>query len=119
MRTSVVKANTIHAMFIDDDAATNMLHIIAAQNVKLADETTAHTSAVDALDELKHTPTDDFPSYIFVDVNMPQMNGHEFMTALKSGTHYNPDETCVIFLTGSLDIKDLVRADENEVKRYH
>lgn len=107
------------AMFIDDDQATNTLHTVVARSVNFADDLCTHTSATEALEELRRTPSEEFPSYLFVDVNMPQMDGHQFMQSLKKMDGYDEQRTQVIFLTGSLDIKDVVRADENDVKHYH
>ena len=95
-------------MFIDDDQATNVLHCIGAQNVRLADYITTHTNATDALEELRFANNAEFPSFLFVDVNMPGVNGHEFMDELKKLKGYDPKQTCVVFVTGSLDIKDMV-----------
>lgn len=106
-------------MFVDDDMATNALNIIAAKKAKLADHFSAYDSASEALEDLERLTQDEFPHYLFVDVNMPELDGHRFMTALKTTTAYNPERTIVVFLTGSLDIKDVVRADDNEVKYYH
>lgn len=106
------------AMFIDDDQATNLLHRIAAENVRLADDIITHTSATSALDELRDTPKNEFPAFLFVDVNMPNMDGHSFMGELKKLDGYDPKQTCVVFVTGSLSMKDVVLADENEVHCY-
>lgn len=118
MYTVNTQSCTRTAMFIDDDQATNVLHCIGAQNVRLADSISTHTSATAALEELKFTPKEEFPSFLFVDVNMPGINGHEFMNELKKLKSYNPKHTCVVFVTGSLDIKDVVLADENDVHCY-
>ena len=118
MNTLSTQVRTNSAMFIDDDAATNVIHRIAAQNVRLADDISTHTSAAAALEELKFTPRSEFPSFLFVDVNMPSMNGHDFMQQLKKLNGYDPKQTCVVFVTGSLDMKDVVLADENEVHCY-
>lgn len=106
------------AFFIDDDTATNMLHYIAAQDLRLADDIQLFTSAFAALQTLRCMDASDFPEYIFVDVNMPAMNGHDFMNELKSIKNYDPSKTCVIFVTGSLKAEDMVKADQNEVRCY-
>lgn len=118
MKTTRTISRIKSAMFIDDDAATNMLHLMAAQNVRLAEDLSTHTSATAALEELKYTPTEEFPSFLFVDVNMPRVSGHDFMSELKTFKGYDPQQTCVVFVTGSLDIKDVILADENEVHCY-
>lgn len=118
MHTVNTQLHTKTAMFIDDDQATNVLHCIGAQNVRLADSISTHTSATLALEELKYTPESEFPSFLFVDVSMPGVNGHEFMDGVKKLKGYDPKQTCVVFVTGSLDIRDMVMADENDVHCY-
>ncbi len=118
MITNYTQRNTSKAMFIDDDHATNVYHSINAKEAELAQEVATHTNAVAALTELRNTPKEAFPAYLFVDINMPSMSGHEFMTELRKLEGYDPQQTCVVFVTSSLSMKDVVLADENKVDQY-
>lgn len=108
-----------HVMFIDDDMATNFLHGAIATDYRLANELTFHKNPHEALEELSTLNIKQFPELIFVDVNMPYMNGHEFMQQLRFLAGYDKDRTCVTFLTGAYNMRDLMQADENQVDCYY
>jgi two-component SAPR family response regulator len=112
------KINSI--VFIDDDEATNAYHKVMCEKIGCGDKVKFFPTAQSALDYLKSIGSKyDFPDLIFVDINMPEMNGHEFVTQVQDMSGYNPDRTTIAHLTASLDIKDVIKSDENEVEHYY
>lgn len=106
--------------FIDDDEATNAFHNALAQDYELAEEIHLFDnalSAIKALDAIEDKY--DFPEVIFVDINMPKIDGHEFATRIQDMAGYNENRTCIALLTNSKDINDVVKADENQVEFYY
>ncbi len=107
-------------VFIDDDIYTNEYHKRFAAKVGLAKEVICFETGEKALEYLKAiTEKYDFPELILADINMPQMNGHEFVKEVSNMYGYNPLRTVVAFLTASKDAKDMLKANEEDVEFYY
>ncbi|WP_175489795.1 response regulator [Algibacter lectus] len=68
-------------LFIDDDKATNFLNKHIAKKNASVSSTVLVDSAFEAIDylEKKIVNPEDRPDIIFLDINMPAMNGWEFL----------------------------------------
>lgn len=107
-------------MFIDDDDATNFFHQSLSKEVNLAANLDVHNNATEALKVLNEiTDKYEFPELIFVDINMPKINGHEFTQLVQDMPGFNPNRTCVALLTNSKSIGDVIEADQNEVEHFY
>lgn len=106
--------------FIDDDEATNAFHVALSKDFDLAKKLHVFNKAADALRALDSIKSEeDFPELIFVDINMPKIDGHEFTKRVQDMAGYNEHRTCIALLTNSKDIKDVVKADENQLQFYY
>jgi len=63
-------------MMIDDDEATNFLHEIIINDAECSNNLVIVDDAQKALEMLKE---DVQPNLLFLDINMPRMNGWEFL----------------------------------------
>lgn len=105
------------AIIIDDDEIDQHLNQRIIRKSALVENLDTFRSAEDALQHLKQrdTPVD----VIFLDINMPRMNGFDFLDhAIKElGSRFA--QIIVIMLTSSFDPDDKQRAASYEVvKRY-
>jgi CheY-like chemotaxis protein len=101
------KLNTI--LLIDDDHATNVYNRTIIAQADVADHIHICDSGPKALAFLKSSDHSQ-PAIIFLDVNMPGMDGWEF---LENYHRLHPDQQAkviVIMLTTSLDPNDEVKA---------
>lgn len=106
-------------VFIDDDDFTNSYHKKLAETSGVTEEAFFFSSPDKALDFLGEvTDKTDFPELIFIDIKMPGADGHQVLESIQEFPHYNPTRTVVAFLTNSLDVKDLIKADEANVELY-
>ena len=71
----------LRILFIDDDKATNFLNKHIAKKNASVSSTVLVDSAFEAIDylEKKIVNPEDRPDIIFLDINMPAMNGWEFL----------------------------------------
>ena len=107
-------------VFIDDDEATNAYHKLMCEKTGFGNTVNFFINAESAITFLKSIGSkDDFPDLIFVDIYMPEMNGHDFVKEVREMPAFNSGRTRIAHLTASLDIKDLIHSDESEVKHYY
>lgn len=97
-------------LLIDDDEPTNFFHKIIIREADCCEQVVVMDSAIDALDYLTHPDTSP-PDLIFLDINMPKMNGWEFLEAYRDIAS-TQQSNIIIMLTTSLNPDDQSRADK-------
>ncbi|MCB1148445.1 MAG: response regulator, partial [Leptospiraceae bacterium] len=96
--------------FIDDDEINNMLSIRMLGRISPDSNATTYLSAEDALEAILNKK-ESFPDSIFLDINMPRMNGWEFLDELIVREINIP----VYMLTSSIDPRDQEKAGSYEM----
>ena len=101
-------------LLVDDDEATNYLHKLYLNEWGFADKIYTALNGQEALEFLK--TNSDFrqerPSLILLDINMPIMNGFEFMEAYEQIGPEFKASIVVVMLTSSLHSSDQQRAGQ-------
>jgi CheY-like chemotaxis protein len=99
-------------LLIDDDSITNFINKLAITTVKLSNEIKVAASGAEAIDYLKTECSKEnfYPDLIFVDINMPGMNGFEFLKEYKKLKI--EEEPIIIMLTTSCDPKEIKMTGE-------
>ena len=100
-------------VFIDDDDGVNTFHKIVLNLSGISEQAKFFDKPEEALDFFKQLKEDDglFPEVIFLDINMPRVNGWDFLE--KYGKLNIISDTKVVMLTSSLNPEDKERADNN------
>ena len=97
-------------MLVDDEEASNFLNQVIIRQSKLASSVIAYEESPIALNKLKEIiGKGDPPELVFLDINMPQMNGWEFIEEFEKIAG-NDTPTKIIMLTSSINPKDEERA---------
>lgn len=97
---------------IDDDPITNFIHTKIIQK-NFPFDVTAFTYALDALNELKKLVASDshlIPDFIFLDINMPRMDGWEFLDEFQMLPPEFVKGCDIAMITSSLDREDIERS---------
>ena len=104
-------------LMIDDDEPTNFLNRMILEEVGCAEHIQIIQDAREALEYLRHAtngnqPCDKYPKpqLIFLDINMPAMDGWEFLTQYTELPKDKTGEMTIVMLTTSFNPEDELRA---------
>lgn len=113
-------------LLIDDDKATNFVNQFLIKKTGITDNVVTLLNGKEAIEYIKenckkNNSEIDVPvSYlIFLDINMPVMNGWEFLCAFQKITKNLKDNIVIVLLTSSSNPDDMSNAkDYLEVSEY-
>lgn len=98
-------------LLIDDNEIDTFFHRNVLENMGVADSISEAYDGQEALDYLRDCEgTDQMPELIFLDINMPLMDGWEFMERFKQAG-YDQRPIVVMMLTTSLNPDDAAKAE--------
>ncbi len=107
-------------MLVDDNEIDNMINQKMVESANFADQFYVYTSGQSALDFLENLVKQDsarelLPDMILLDINMPLIDGFQFLDKYAElNTSVKPDVD-VFMLTTSINPSDKERADENKL----
>lgn len=103
-------------VLIDDCEADNFLHSLVIEGTGLVEKVTVFDWAIDALEYFK-SPTPPEVDLIFLDINMPRMDGFQFLEEFKK-LEFLPKPFVLIMLTTSILEGDKQKFQELGGKEY-
>lgn len=93
-----------HVLLVDDDYVSNFIADHLLTKLGVCDHVSFCRNGDEALKFLKDT--EEFPDLIFLDINMPVMNGIEFIETFKE-LNLDNNKTRIIIYTASFSAKDV------------
>lgn len=94
-------------LLIDDDVNTNFYNRILLSQANVCEEILEFQNANEGLDYIKEGHT---VNMILLDINMPIMNGWQFLEAYEQLDETQKDAVIVVMLTSSIDEDDQEKA---------
>jgi CheY-like chemotaxis protein len=113
--------NIKHVLLIDDNAIDNYIAKTVISKSGLVEKISVMISAIDALEylELLKSNSEQFPDVIFLDIQMPEMDGFGFLEEFSEFPTNVTNKSVVFMLTSSSDPADINRSTEYPaVKKY-
>lgn len=103
------KLNSI--LLVDDDEDDNYYHKIIINKMEMVNKIAVAENGIEALAYIKDEANIP-PDIIFLDLNMPKMNGWEFLEQYQHLTIKKKAKVLIVILTTSLNPDDKKRAEE-------
>lgn len=96
---------------IDDDELSNYLNANTLQTKKFSADVQVFTSAEEALAELDlSVKKKTFPDFIFLDLNMPVVDGWDFLNTYRNFPEEMKEKCTLYILSSSIDEDDINRS---------
>ncbi|RAU81771.1 response regulator [Pontibacter arcticus] len=109
-------------VLIDDDQVNNFVCESIIKNEKFAEEVISFERAENALAYLSSAAAEkpeSFPNLIFLDINMPGMDGWSFIDEYRMLPEHITSNCCLFMLSSAVDRKDIISAKNHlEVKDF-
>ncbi|NHF58796.1 response regulator [Flavobacteriaceae bacterium TP-CH-4] len=105
------------ACIIDDDPIFIYGTKRMMNEVNFCNQILVFNNGQDAIDGLNEITTrgEDLPEVIFLDLNMPIMNGWEFLEDFVKIPNHNREKVVIYIISSSIDPRDLERIKDYEV----
>jgi len=110
-----------NVMVVDDNQIDLYIAEMVMMTTGFAEKVICVGSAREALDYLQplDESSDKLPTLIFLDINMPEMTGFDFLDEYRRLPDNIRKKCIIMMLTTSLDEQDRKQAEDNEfVKRF-
>ena len=113
-------------LLVDDDESDNYFHKMVIQDAGVCNQIKVATDGRNALDYIKksgkanHSQELPKPNIIFLDINMPGMNGFEFLEEYQKLDENLKSEIVIVMLSTSVNPDDYKKAmGFEEVREFH
>jgi CheY-like chemotaxis protein len=108
-------------MLIDEDEIDNIINQKIIESNNFSEKVLVFQTGTEALDFLRTNAktADNLPDLIFLDINMPIMDGFQFLEEFEKLDAPILDKSKIIMLSSSISPRDIDRAASNRfVKKY-
>lgn len=101
------KLNSI--LLVEDDSITNFINERLLRKLDVADDIKIALNGYDAISCIQSIVNEgkNCPNLIFLDINMPVMDGFEFLNEFKKLEFENKEDVIIVVLTTSTNLSDI------------
>ena len=105
----------MRAFFVDDDESVNFFHGIIVEEYGGFEECEFYDNPMEALDRLAQLKEEESPNVLFLDINMPPIDGWEFLDELNERNLHIP---IISIVSTSMNPEDKIRAQNHPLVSY-
>ena len=108
------------AMLVDDNEIDNLINQKMLEGTNFAERIYVYTSGKSALEFLKNLQRDKnldkelIPDIVFLDINMPLMDGFQFLSEFEELDVQITQKSKIVMLTTSINPSDRERSDQSD-----
>jgi CheY-like chemotaxis protein len=101
-------------LLIDDDSITNFINSSVIRNIGLGEVVKVVSNGTEALEYIKKDCKREksYPDLILVDINMPGMDGYEFLKEYRNLKIQETEKATIMVLTASTSPRDIEMAEK-------
>lgn len=110
----------MRVLLVDDDKICNFITEATLNRLGVAEEIRAVLNGKEALEYINHELTGNriLPDIILLDLNMPLMNGFQFIESFKELDFPKKDKVKIVVLTSSENPEDIVKVKKLGINYY-
>lgn len=107
-------------MLIDDNEIDNLINQKMIESINMCDNIFIHSGAKSALEylrnieKIKDGAPKFLPELVFLDIDMPIMDGFQFIDEFEKLSEETKSYCKIVMLTSSLDPKDIAKSKKNK-----
>lgn len=94
---------------VDDSKLDCFIAEKIIKNTGASENCNVFQQAQDAIDHIKNTPNNGVDTIVFVDIQMPVMNGFQFVEAFEALSDENKDSYNIFMLSSSINENDIAK----------
>ena len=112
---SLSQKQKINFLFVDDSESDNDYIKLLVEIEDLQIDMTFRGNGLEAMNYLKEVKQEDFPAIIMVDINMPLVDGFEFLELYEEAFHKKNKETKLFMMSSTRRLSEIEKARNHVV----
>jgi CheY-like chemotaxis protein len=107
-------------LLVDDDDTTNFINQMLLKDLGITHEILITHNGKEAMDliQQRQLSNQDLPDLIILDINMPVMNGFEFLEAFEKIKRKGNPSVIIVMLSTSMNPEDVSDAEGTAIKEF-
>lgn len=102
-------------LLVDDDKINNYINLRLIRRIGLSEEIIVTNNGQEAINYLKQCEKNALPTLILLDINMPVMDGFEFLEEFEKLEFNNVERPLIVVLTTSTNTNDIKKVESSPI----
>ncbi len=102
-------------LLVDDDKINNYINLRLIRRIGLSEEIIVTNNGQEAITYLKTCDKNELPTLILLDINMPVMDGFEFLEEYEKMKFESVERPMIVVLTTSTNTNDIKKVESSPI----